>query len=96
MDELRGTIRDLGIQQSQLMNNIAQLTNATLRAGKPLRHQAQPNRVEHNYFSTTKLGKIEFPQFSEEDFEGWLYRCERFFAFDGTPEELKQRLVVIN
>ena len=26
----------------------------------------------------------------------WIYRCKTYFAIDGTPEEIKTKLIVVN
>ncbi|XP_076947035.1 uncharacterized protein LOC143618840 [Bidens hawaiensis] len=43
-----------------------------------------------------RIGKVEFPKFSGEDVEGWVYRCEHFFTLDETPDETKLRCAVIH
>ena len=54
--------------------------------GDDLRKGTRPMRV----------GKVEFPRFSGEDVDGWLYRCEHFFALDETPDNLKLRCAVVH
>nr|GEU50407.1 hypothetical protein [Tanacetum cinerariifolium] len=41
-----------------------------------------------------RIGKVEFPKFSGADVEGWIYRCEHFFAMDETLDDL--RCVVVH
>ncbi|XP_076890181.1 uncharacterized protein LOC143541176 [Bidens hawaiensis] len=43
-----------------------------------------------------RIGKVEFPKFSGEDVEGWVYRCEHFFALDETPDETKLRCAAVH
>ncbi|XP_022008416.1 uncharacterized protein LOC110907795 [Helianthus annuus] len=43
-----------------------------------------------------RIGKIDFPKFSGEDVEGWVYRCEHFFAMDDTPDESKLRCAAVH
>ncbi|KAJ0450652.1 hypothetical protein HanHA300_Chr15g0558641 [Helianthus annuus] len=43
-----------------------------------------------------RVGKVEFPRFSGEDVDGWIYRCEHFFALDETPDNLKLRCAVVH
>ena len=50
-------------------------------------------------FRTSKpfrIGKIDFPNFSGDDVEGWVYRCEHFFAMDATPDASKVRCAAIH
>lgn len=41
-----------------------------------------------SYFHASCVGKMKFPKFSGDDVEGWIYRCQQFFEFDSTLEEL--------
>lgn len=41
-----------------------------------------------SYFNVLCVGKMKFPKFSGDDVEGWIYRCQQFFEFDSTLEEL--------
>ncbi|GKC06479.1 retrotransposon protein, putative, ty1-copia subclass [Tanacetum coccineum] len=43
-----------------------------------------------------RIGKVEFPRFSGEDVDAWLYQCEHFFTIDETPENMKLRYAVIH
>ncbi|KAD2394077.1 hypothetical protein E3N88_41054 [Mikania micrantha] len=43
-----------------------------------------------------RIGKVEFPKFSGEGVEAWIYRCEHFFAIDETPDNMKLRYAVIH
>ncbi|KAJ0628009.1 putative nucleotidyltransferase, Ribonuclease H [Helianthus annuus] len=43
-----------------------------------------------------RIGKIEFPKFSGEDVEGWVYRCEHFFAMDETADDAKLRCAAVH
>ncbi|GJS00938.1 putative nucleotidyltransferase, ribonuclease H [Tanacetum coccineum] len=43
-----------------------------------------------------RIGKVEFPKFSGADVEGWIYRCEHFFAMDETPDNVKLRCAVVH
>ncbi|GKC75805.1 putative nucleotidyltransferase, ribonuclease H [Tanacetum coccineum] len=43
-----------------------------------------------------RIGKVEFPRFSGEDVDAWVYRCEHFFTIDETPENMKLRYAVIH
>ncbi|XP_076925344.1 uncharacterized protein LOC143588128 [Bidens hawaiensis] len=43
-----------------------------------------------------RVGKVEFPKFNSEDVEGWVYRCEHFFAVNETPENIRLKNAVIH
>nr|GEW21105.1 hypothetical protein [Tanacetum cinerariifolium] len=43
-----------------------------------------------------RIGKVEFPRFSGEDVDAWVYRCEHFFTIDETPENMKLRYAVMH
>ena len=51
--------------------------------------------VQCQYFST-RQSKVDFPHFNRDDLNGWLYRCQQFFEFDGTSPEAKVKLAAIN
>ncbi|PKI64042.1 hypothetical protein CRG98_015574 [Punica granatum] len=48
------------------------------------------------YSTTTRIGKLEFPRFCGDGVRDWLYRCEQFFGVDGTPDDVKVKLVAIH
>ncbi|KAJ1442174.1 hypothetical protein SESBI_00989 [Sesbania bispinosa] len=56
-------------------------------------NQVWRNRGEHNV--STRFTKLEFPRFTREDVNGWISKCERFFALDDTPEGNKVTLASI-
>ncbi|KAJ1422779.1 Retrotransposon gag domain [Sesbania bispinosa] len=56
-------------------------------------NQVWRNRGEHNV--STRFMKLEFPRFTREDVNGWISKCERFFALDDTPEGNKVTLASI-
>ncbi|MFS7961699.1 putative retrotransposon gag domain-containing protein [Helianthus anomalus] len=43
-----------------------------------------------------RIGKIDFPKFSGDDVEGWVYRCEHFFSMDDTPDHSKLRCAAVH
>nr|GEZ30858.1 hypothetical protein [Tanacetum cinerariifolium] len=43
-----------------------------------------------------RIEKVEFPKFSGADVEGWIYRCEHFFAMDETSDVVKLRCAVVH
>ena len=57
--------------------------------------QGQVLHGRANYFAT-KQAKVDFPCFSRNDLNGWLFRCQHFFEIDQTPEEMKVKLAAIN
>lgn len=63
---------------------------------KQSRPQAHTERTEHRYHNKARLGKLEFPRFNGECFTQWLYKSERFFEYDETPDDEKLRIVVIH
>ncbi|EEF52232.1 conserved hypothetical protein [Ricinus communis] len=50
----------------------------------------------NNYQMATRVTKIEFSRFDEEDLEGWLFKCELFFQFDFTPSNARVKLAAIH
>ncbi|GKF04476.1 hypothetical protein Tco_0035144, partial [Tanacetum coccineum] len=43
----------------------------------------------------TRIAKLKFPKFSGEDVNGWVFRCEQFFAYDQLIEAEKVHIVSI-
>ncbi|XP_021974525.1 uncharacterized protein LOC110869591 [Helianthus annuus] len=43
-----------------------------------------------------RVGRLDFPRFNGEDVEGWIYKCNHFFAIDKTPDEHKVQVAVVN
>lgn len=41
-------------------------------------------------------GKVDFPKFNGDEVEGWVIRCNHYFAVDKTPEFAKVHYAVIN
>lgn len=48
------------------------------------------------YQLASRFTKIEFPMFDDDDLEGRLFRCERFFQIDFTLENAKIKLASIH
>ncbi|GJW13961.1 retrovirus-related pol polyprotein from transposon TNT 1-94 [Tanacetum coccineum] len=44
----------------------------------------------------SRLGKLEFPKFSGDDVQGWLYRVKQFFAVDNIHEGDKVKIASIH
>jgi len=57
---------------------------------------AHPHRSSSNYSCGTRLARIEFPRFNGDEVKQWIYRCESYFAIDGTPDEEKTKLAIVN
>lgn len=43
-----------------------------------------------------RVGKIDFPRFTNNDVSSCLYQVEHYFEIDGTPEEAKLKLTAIH
>lgn len=91
-ESLRNLLKE---QKDQFDKEIAALKNLILEVNT---QRIQSNQSSFNsdnqefqsqsgngYQASTRLSRVEFPKFSEEDFKGWLYKCEQFFKIDGTP-----------
>nr|GEU73636.1 two-component response regulator ARR17-like [Tanacetum cinerariifolium] len=44
----------------------------------------------------SRMTKLEFPKFSNEDVKGWLYRCRQFFKVDNVDDSEKVKLASIH
>lgn len=56
-------------------------------------NRTNPNR---NSNFQARYGKIDFPKFARTDPQGWVFRCERFFRYDGVAEDDKVYATSIN
>lgn len=43
-----------------------------------------------------RYSHIKFPKFNGEDLRGWVYRCEQFFEYKETTEELKVKVSAVH
>lgn len=43
-----------------------------------------------------KYSRIEFPRFNDDNLDGWVFRCEQFFEYEGTTEKKKVKIIAIN
>ncbi|GJS19025.1 reverse transcriptase [Tanacetum coccineum] len=68
----------------RLINNITALS---------LQNQQMGNRGSQVHHS--RLAKIEFSKFFGDDVKGWVFRCEKFFLIEQTPEKDKVTLISI-
>ncbi|GJR37811.1 reverse transcriptase [Tanacetum coccineum] len=65
-------------------------------AGLAIQNQHLGNVNRGNQLHHTRLAKIEFPKFSDEDVRGWVFRCEQFFNLDQVTDEEKVNLISIH
>ncbi|KAM0053973.1 putative nucleotidyltransferase, Ribonuclease H [Helianthus debilis subsp. tardiflorus] len=50
----------------------------------------------HSEQRLVRTGRLDFPKFNGEEVEGWIIRCNHFFAVDKTPENAKVHYAIIN
>ena len=89
----------LRVQQGQIMarlqhgeqNGMGQSSSHHLDGSE----QGQVLHGRVNYLAT-RQAKVDFPRFSGNDLNGWLFRCQHFFEIDQTPEEMKVKLAAMN
>lgn len=54
-------------------------------------------RTDLGFQAKTRLSRVEFPTFNGDDLEEyWVFRCERFFDLDRTPEEARANLASVH
>ncbi|KAH7837473.1 hypothetical protein Vadar_014288 [Vaccinium darrowii] len=99
INEVRNLISALTLKHDQLA---IQVTNAST--------SSTPNSSRTNQFSTggdnggnftgnwvnPRFNRIDFPKFSGDDPEGWVYRCQKFFEIHTIDETQKVRLAAIH
>ena len=59
-------------------------------------HHRDERHANSNYSCGTRLAQIDFPRFSGDAVQQWIYQCETYFAIDGTPAKFRVKLVVIH
>ena len=94
--DLQSTLSALLQQQEQSIKQQEQIVKAfqdqaDVGSGSGSRHHSRPpplfsDMEQRGGSRQMRMGKIEFPRFSGEEVEAWLYRCEHFFTIDETPE----------
>ncbi|KAJ0622270.1 putative retrotransposon gag domain-containing protein [Helianthus annuus] len=53
-------------------------------------------QMHHHDQRLSRIGRLDFPKFNGDDVDGWIYKCNHFFLFDKTPENMKIQFAVIN
>ncbi|XP_027157841.1 uncharacterized protein LOC113759461 [Coffea eugenioides] len=66
--------------------------------GQSARNSPSDNEVSQgrNYQAPTRFSRLEFPRFHGEDFQEWLFKIEKFFEVDETPNHVKMKMVAMN
>jgi len=49
-----------------------------------------------SYVCGTRLARIDFPRFSGENVNKWIYQYETYFLVDNTPNEFKMKLAIVH
>ena len=87
MDEIKLMIVGIALQNTQVVSptqkHVVGSSNGILGPG-------------WSSYSTSHYTKLEFPQFSGEGLNGWLYKVEQFFEIDHTLEPNKVKLASIS
>lgn len=50
----------------------------------------------HNGNTFSRLTRVDFPKFDGEDVQGWVYRCDQFFAIDNVVDNMKVKVASIH
>lgn len=97
MDKLREQVREQGERHEDALNKIQQLL-ATLVANLPTPAATPPDEATYSveYYHNNRNSRVEFSKFNGENLNGWIYICEHFFEYEGTPDEVKVRIAAIN
>ncbi|KAJ0491928.1 putative nucleotidyltransferase, Ribonuclease H [Helianthus annuus] len=86
LDQNSEAIRLLQVSVTSLVNQMAEINNK-------LGNERIGNHQEQRLVRT---GRLDFPKFNGDEVEGWIIRCNHFFAVDKTPENAKVHYAVIN
>nr|GEW68141.1 retrotransposon protein, putative, Ty1-copia subclass [Tanacetum cinerariifolium] len=94
--EIQATLSALSKQQETILKAVTEKTGSGSGEGGGSGSAFNTNGVDSRNNRSLRIGKIDFPKFSCDDVEGWVYRCEHFNAMDETPEEMKLRYAVVH
>nr|GEY38514.1 hypothetical protein [Tanacetum cinerariifolium] len=94
--EIQATLSALSKQQEGILKAVTEKTGSGSGEGGGSGSAFNTNGVDSRNNRSLRIGKIDFPKFSGDDVEGWVYRCEHFNAMDETPEGMKLRYAVVH
>ncbi|XP_076960274.1 uncharacterized protein LOC143636597 [Bidens hawaiensis] len=83
-------------QQEEILKAMRDKSNQSSGSGSVFGSSSSGSGADAGGTKPLRIGKVKFPKFSGEDVEGWVYRCEHFFAMDETPDETKLRCAVVH
>ncbi|XP_076907379.1 uncharacterized protein LOC143563805 [Bidens hawaiensis] len=92
--DIQETLAAMMKQQEQLMKQQEQILKVAVENRSNMFGYGRA--IDGSSSKQMRIGKVDFPKFNGEDVQGWLYRCEHFFAIDETPDNLKLRHAVIH
>nr|GEX42047.1 hypothetical protein [Tanacetum cinerariifolium] len=93
---IQATLSALSKQQEAILKVVTEKTGSGSGEGGGSGSAFNTNGADSRNNRSLRIGKIDFPKFSGDDVEGWVYRCEHFFAMDETPEGMKLRYAVVH
>nr|GEZ34379.1 uncharacterized protein [Tanacetum cinerariifolium] len=94
--EIQATLSTLSKQQEAILKALTEKTGSGSGEGGGSGSTFNTNGADSRNNRSLQIGKIDFPKFSGDDVEGWVYRCEHFFAMDETPEGMILRYAVVH
>ncbi|XP_021980610.1 uncharacterized protein LOC110876760 [Helianthus annuus] len=94
--EIQATLSALAKQQEEILKAVKDKPGQNSGGGASSGSSFSPDSADSRSNRLLRIGNVEFPKFSGEDVEGWIYRCEHFFAMDETPDEVKLRCAVVH
>nr|GEX19165.1 putative mitochondrial protein [Tanacetum cinerariifolium] len=93
--EIQATLSALSKQQEAILKAVTEKAGSGSGEEGGSGSAFNTNGADSRNNRSLRIGKIEFPKFLGDDVEGWVYRCEHFFAMDETPEGMKLRCAVV-
>nr|GEY14246.1 hypothetical protein [Tanacetum cinerariifolium] len=94
--EIQATLSALSKQQEAILKAVTEKTGSGSGEGGGSGSAFNTNGADSRNNRSLRIGKIDFPMFSGDDVEGWVYHCEQLFAMDETPEGMKLRYAVVH
>ena len=82
--ELTGLVTAMSLKYEQLTVKFAKPIEFS--EGARATRQPYGQQISMNKFQT-KFSRLNFPTFNGENPSGWVYKCERFFKYNGVEEK---------
>ncbi|CAA3022717.1 Hypothetical predicted protein [Olea europaea subsp. europaea] len=92
LEETVKPTKEVSEKQERKMEEFLCSQNKSLEDFKSKKIEESIQRNNPSGYCTIGLPTIEFPKFSGDGFDGWVYKCNEFFDLCKTPDDVKVKL----